>query len=587
MGILTYNSNGFLLDGKPYTIISGAIHYFRIPREYWYDRLLKLKECGFNTVETYTPWNLHERSEGEFNFSENLDIEAFIETAASLGLNMILRPGPYICAEWDMGGLPSWLLTYENMTLRCNDKLFLSKVRNYYRQLFSRIKPYLSKNGGNIFMLQIENEYGSYGNDKEYLQAIVDIYNENNVDCLLFTSDGPTTTMMAGGSLDGYLPVANFGSKPRENYEFFKKMFPEYPFMCGEYWCGWFDHWFEEHHVRPVEEIVSDVRDFAEINGSFNFYMFHGGTNFAFTNGANHINQYEPTVTSYDYNAPLNEAGDRTELYYSIRNIIGKKYGSLPPLTAKDSEKAAYGSVKLTLCASLFDNLERLSRPVASRAPKFMEDIGQDFGYILYKTVLKGPADGWEMKIDSVCDRALVFANGEYKGKIERWDKDSIEHTHIGFPLKKGETVNLDILCENMGRINYGPMIKDKKGINGVRFGNQYHFGWNNYPLTMEDLTSLEFSPIGDKPDKGPIFLKGSFSINGKPKDTFIRLDSFTKGFVKINGTNIGRYFTTAGPQKTLYVPAPFLIEGENEIIIFESDCCTFPEVEFTESPSL
>lgn len=587
MGILTYNSEGFFLDGKPYTVISGAMHYFRIPREYWFDRLLKLRECGFNTVETYTPWNLHERHEGEFDFSKNLDIEAYIETAASLGLNMILRPGPYICAEWDMGGLPSWLLTYENMTLRCNDEIFLSKVRRYYGQLLPRIKPYLAKNGGNIFMLQIENEYGSYGNDKDYLRAIVDIYKENGIDCLLFTSDGPTATMLAGGSLDGYLPVANFGSKPRENYVFFKKMFPQFPFMCGEYWCGWFDHWFEEHHVRPVEEIISDVHDFADINASFNFYMFHGGTNFAFSNGANHIKQYEPTVTSYDYNAPLNEAGDRTALYYSIRSIIGEKYGNLPPISAKDSEKAAYGKVKLTMQAPLFDNLEKLSSPVFSPAPKYMEDIGQDFGYILYRTTLRGPADGWEMGIDSVCDRALIYANREYKGKLERWDKNSFEHTHIGFPLKKNEEIVLDILCENMGRINYGPKIRDKKGINGVRFGNQYHFGWNNYALLMEDLSSLNFIPFKSEEKPVPTFLKGNFSINGKPKDTFIRLDSFTKGFVKINGINIGRYFTTAGPQKTLYVPAPFLEEGENEIIVFESDSYRFPEIEFVDTPSL
>ncbi len=587
MGILTYKGTQFYLDGKPYTVISGAMHYFRIPREYWYDRLLKLKECGFNTVETYTPWNLHERREGEFDFSGELDIESYIDTAASLGLNVILRPGPYICAEWDMGGLPSWLLTYNDMELRCYDCIFLSKVRRYYKELLGRIRSRLAVNGGNIFMLQIENEYGSFGNDKDYLKAIIDIYHENDIECLFFTSDGPTYSMLSGGSLDGYIAVGNFGSKPAQNLDFLKKMFPGQPLMCGEYWCGWFDHWFEEHHVRPAEEIIEDVREFADLGASFNFYMFHGGTNFGFTNGANHIKTYEPTVTSYDYNAPLNEAGDRTELYYAIRNIIGERYGELPCLTAVDSEKCAYGKVSLNRFAGLFENLERISSPVHTVAPKFMENIGQDFGYTLYRTTLNGPSDGWELGIDTVHDRALIYKNQNAIGKIERWDRESREHTHVGFPLTNDESVCLDILCENMGRINYGPKIRDKKGIRGVRIGNQYHFGWDMYPLPMDDLTDLEFKPISEDIPCAPAFFKGTLNISGNPHDTFILLEGFTKGFVMINGKNIGRYFNNAGPQKTLYVPAPFLKNGENEIIVFESDSTDSLTVEFVESPIL
>ncbi len=583
MAILSYKDSQFYLDSKPFTVISGAMHYFRIPREYWHDRLLKLRECGFNTVETYTPWNLHERREGIFDFSDNLDIEAYIKEAADLGLHVILRPGPYICAEWDMGGLPSWLLTYEKMNLRCYDELFLSKVRRYYRELLGRIRPYLAKHGGNIFMLQIENEYGSFGNDKSYLEEIVKIYLENDIDCLFFTSDGPTYSMLSGGSLDGYLAVANFGSKPKENLEFLKEMFPSQPLMCGEYWCGWFDHWFEEHHVRPAEEIVSDVRDFADIGASFNFYMFHGGTNFAFYNGANHIKKYEPTVTSYDYNAPLNEAGDRTKLYFDMREIIEKRYGNLPSMTAQDSEKCAYGTVELTQAAPLFENLDNLSSPVFSPVPEYMEDIGQDFGYILYKTTLQGPSDGWEMAIDTVHDRAQIFADGKHLTTINRWEPETKEHTHVGFPLKKEESTSLMILCENMGRINYGPKIRDKKGIKGVRFGNQYHFGWEMYPLTMDDLSHLSFSPICSEcfPTSSPVFLKGELEISGEPCDTFLLIEGGTKGFVTVNGRNIGRYFMTAGPQKTLYVPAPYLKPGKNEIIVFESDSISSPTIEF------
>ena len=583
MGILTYQNTQFYLDGTPYTVLSGAMHYFRIPREYWYDRLLKLKECGFNTVETYTCWNLHEAKEGVFDFSGNLDIEAYIDTAAELGLNVILRPGPYICAEWDLGGLPSWLLTYENMPLRCYDEVFLSKVRRYYAELLGRIRSRLAVNGGNIFMLQIENEYGSYGNDHRYMKEIAEIYRENDIDCLFFTSDGPTLTMLSGGSLEDFLCVGNFGSHPKENFETMKNYREDQPLMCGEYWCGWFDHWGEEHHVRPADEIVDNVREFVCLGASFNFYMFHGGTNFGFMNGANYDKVYAPTVTSYDYNAPLSESGDRTETYYCIRDAIMSHFDHVPELTAKDSEKAAYGKITLTEVADLFENINKISEKKHAPAPKFMEEIGQDFGYTLYSTTLCGPVDGWELSIDKVHDRAQVFVNGELRGIFERWNS---EKPKINIPLKKGECAELSILCENMGRVNYGPRIRDMKGIKGVRFGNQYHFGWDMYPLDMRDISALDFKNVNDNVTS-PSFLRGKLHIEGAPQDTFLRLDNFTKGFVTVNGINIGRYFTTAGPQKTLYVPAPFLKEGDNEIIVFESDKSSSLEIEFTDKADL
>ncbi len=587
MGILTFKGKEFLLDGKPFTVISGAMHYFRIPKEYWHDRLLKLYECGFNTVETYTPWNLHERREGEFDFSGNLDIIEYIKEAESIGLNVILRPGPYICAEWDLGGLPSWLLNYEGMPLRCYDELFLSKLRRYYNELLTRVRPYMATNGGPIFMLQIENEYGSYGNDKDYLKAVVDIYKENGIECLFYTSDGPNYSMLSGGTLDEYLAVANFGSKPKQNLAIMSELYPDRPIMCGEFWSGWFDHWFEEHHVRPADEIVECVREFAELGASFNFYMFHGGTNFAFTNGANYDKVYQPTVTSYDYNAPLSEAGDRTETYYRLREIIESYYGQAPEMTASETPKAAYGKIKLTKMAYLFENLEKLGTPLGVVEPKYMEEIGQDFGYTLYSTEIKGPRGNNAMAIDSLHDRAIIFVNGERLATWERWDKRGIEENPISIPLKKNEKVKLDILAENMGRVNYGPKLRDRKGIHGVRFGNQYHFGWQMLPLPMEDLSHVQFKELSESETSAPVFVNGTFAIEGNPRDTFLKLDGFTKGFVIINGHNIGRYFNPAGPQKTLYVPAPFLREGENEITVFESDKMTSPYVEFVDTPEL
>lgn len=581
MGILTYDNEQFYMDGKPYVILSGAIHYFRVPREYWRDRLLKLKECGFNTVETYTCWNLHERREGEFDFSGNLDIAEYVRIARDLGLNVILRPGPYICAEWEFGGFPAWLLTYRGMEIRCYDETFLSKVRNYYAQLLSRVRPYIAKNGGNIIMLQVENEYGSYGNDKKYLQAIADIYKENGMDCLYFTSDGPTYTMLNGGTLDGCLAVVNFGSKANAQLDFLKSVRRDQPVMCGEFWCGWFDHWFEKHHTREVEDVMNDFSQFLDRRASVNYYMFHGGTNFGFFNGANCSDKYEPTTTSYDYCAPLNEAGDRTPLYYAIREAVEKTFGSVPPLTATDSEKEGYGEIELTQSADLFENLERLSSPVDGVAPMYMEDLGQDFGFMLYRTQLKGPLDGWNLEITEVHDRAQIFANGKKVGTYERWKPNGQKENPVKFPLKTGEQTELDILVENMGRVNYGKKLWDHKGVKNVTLGLQHLFHWKHYPLPMDNLEKLNFKPLEDKDISSPTFLRGNLHISGAPKDTYVYLKDFKKGFVVVNGHNIGRYFNEAGPQKTLYLPAPYLNKGDNEIIVFESDGAKSNRIEF------
>ncbi|MCD7827273.1 MAG: beta-galactosidase [Clostridiales bacterium] len=583
MSVLTYKGGDFYLDGEKYTIISGAMHYFRIPREYWFDRLLKLKECGFNTVETYTCWNLHEPTEGAFDFSGMLDLEAYIDIAAELGLNVILRPGPYICAEWEFGGLPAWLLNYKDMNIRCLDRTFISKVERYYRELLRRVVPRLGTNGGNIIMMQIENEYGSYGNDHEYMEEIARIYKDNGVDCLLYTSDGASYYMLSGGTLPEYPCVANFGSKPEENFKVLDDFRPNQPRMCGEYWCGWFDHWYEEHHVRDAKELSSLFKDMLDSGASLNFYMFHGGTNFGFMNGANYYEKYEPTVTSYDYNALLSEAGDLTPAYFEVRKMIERWQGKkLPELTVKNSEKAAYGRLELNERCDIFTALPLLSEPVHTTAPKFAEDIGQYYGFTMYSTVIEGPREDWELKFDAVHDRAVVFVDHKYRGYFERTRHEE----SIAVPLKKGEKARLDILCENMGRVNYGSKIMDRKGLKGIRFGLQYHFGWDMYPLPMTDLSTLKFERFGGKTEIAS-FLRGNLKIDGEPCDTFIRLDGFHKGVVFANGFNLGRYYNDAGPQKTLYVPAPVLKKGDNEIIVFETDGADDNFVTFTDTPDL
>ncbi len=599
MGILTCNDRSFLMDGKPYTIVSGAMHYFRIPREYWRDRLLKLKECGFNTVETYTCWNLHEKREGEFDFSGMLDVAAYVDEAKALGLNVILRPGPYICSEWEFGGLPAWLLRYEDMAIRCFDPAFLEKVSRYYHALFEQLSPRLSTRGGNIIMVQIENEYGSYGNDKDYLRAIEKIYRECGVDVTLFTSDGACWWMLGGGTLPDHLCVANFGSNPKGNFAMLEKFRPDQPKMCGEYWCGWFDHWYEKHHVRTAEEVAGLFRDMLEAGASLNFYMFHGGTNFGFMNGANGGEQYQPTVTSYDYNALLSEAGDLTPAYFAVRQINEEFFGKLPPLTVKNSEKAAYGTVKLTEKAFILDAAKAMAEPVCSAAPKWQESIGQSVGFTLYSTTVRGPREEMTLGADAVHDRAVVYFDGEKKGIIERTRRED----RVTVKLGRDEAVRMDILVENMGRINYGPQMRDRKGMVGIRFGQQNHYGWEMIPLEMtaEQLARIPFVPyaanavceanaacaaFADGVEKSS-FLRGTLTIGDEPKDTFIRLDGFHHGFVAVNGFNLGRYYNDAGPQKTLYCPAPMLRRGENEIIVFETDSCDRSEILFTDTPDL
>ena len=584
MPILTYDDKNFLLDGEPYQIISGAIHYFRVVPQYWEDRLKKLKACGFNTVETYTCWNLHERREGEFDFSGMLDIEKFIETAEKLELNVIIRPGPYICAEWEFGGLPSWLLKYSDIALRCDDERYLEKVKPFYRELLGRIRPHLCTNGGNVLMVQVENEYGSYGDDKNYLRKVAEIYKENGIDCLLFTSDGTNPSMLGGGTLPEILAVANFGSEPKVKLQKLKDFKPNQPLMCGEFWCGWFNHWYEENHVHKPQEISAMLDEFFDIGASFNFYMFHGGTNFGFTNGANHMNDiYQPTITSYDYCAPLSEAGDMTVTYDAVKKTIERRTGKpAPQIEVENSKKAAYGKVVLSESADLLSNIKNLAKPIYNAYPQTMEQLSQDFGYILYSTTVEGPIEPQELVFTQLHDRAHIFINGKLAGVRER----SRRMDSVTISLGVGESIKLDILVENMGRVNYGPKLFDRKGIvGGVRIGQRYHFGWDHYCLPMEELSSLVYQSAKDF--ENPAFYKGELVVEGEPCDTFVELENFQKGIVIINGFNLGRYYNAAGPQKTLYVPAPILKQGANEIIVFETDGCADPTIEFHDTEKL
>jgi beta-galactosidase len=561
----TFNTRGnqFILDNEPIQIISGAIHYFRIVPEYWEDRLLKLKACGFNAVETYVPWNLHEPKEGVYNFEGIANVTEFIKIAQKLELMVIVRPSPYICAEWEFGGLPSWLLADERMKLRCYYEPYLEKIKAYYNVLLPMLKPLLCTENGPIIAMQIENEYGSYGNDTRYLEYIKDLFVDHEIDVLLFTSDGPEDHMLQGGMIPGVLETVNFGSGAKEAFTSLISYQPDQPMMCMEFWNGWFDHWLEEHHVRDPEDVGRVFEEILGMGASVNVYMFHGGTNFGFYNGANHINQYEPTVTSYDYDAPLNEYGEPTKKYFLLREILTKHTGKKPIEIPKPIERKSYGTIEMTESISLFDSLQQICEPITSVYPKTMEEVGQDYGFLLYETFISGPRPLKQLFIRDLHDRALIFLNNQFLGTYERWK----DHMTISIEIPK-EGAKLSILVENMGRINYGPMLKDRKGITeGAHFDNQLLFNWTMYPIKLDNVSQLKFMQ-NSSTYQGPKFLKGELIIEN-PADTIVHLEGWTKGNLFVNGFNLGRYWEV-GPQKTLYLPGPILRSGVNEIIIFE-----------------
>ena len=554
----------FVQGGKPLRILSGAIHYFRVIPEYWRDRLEKLRACGFNTLETYVAWNMHEPRPGEFVFDGRCDLASYVEIAGDLGLNVILRPGPYICSEWDCGGLPAWLLADGNMRLRCAYQPYLDAVDRFMDALMERLVPLQASKGGPIIAMQIENEYGSHGNDKVYLRHLGDGLRARGFEGLLFTSDGAGDWMLAGGTLPDVHKVANFGSGAVGQFAKLREWQPAGPLMCGEFWAGWFEHWGEERHARTAEDAARELDVLLGTGGSVNVYMFHGGTNFGFMNGANHPGTYQPTVTSYDFGAALSEAGDPTDMYLAFRDVVAK-YGAEVGEVPASSEKAAYGEVEMTGRVGLFDSLDALSKPIERPTPDPMETVGQNYGFILYRTKFIGPREPMPLVLMDVHDRALVFVDGQYRGVIDR-DGPKEE---IVLEFAAGEH-QLDLLVENMGRVNYGPHLADRKGITeGVRLGyayGQFLFGWTLWPMGMDDLSGLVFGEL--KGRDGPAFYRGVLKID-EAKDTFLALPGWTKGVVWMNGFNLGRYWDR-GPQKTLYVPAPVLKEGENEIVVFE-----------------
>jgi len=563
----TLGTSDFLLDGSPFRIISGEMHPARIPEEYWHHRIRMTKAMGCNTVSAYLFWNYHEESEGIYDFhTGNRDISKFISIAAEEGMWVIIRPGPYVCAEWEFGGLPPYLLRTPGIRVRCLDPVYMKAVGRYISRLADVLSPYLITNGGPILMLQIENEYGSYGNDRNYMEALRDIWKKNGIDVPLFTGDGPTTYMLEAGTLPGCAVGLDSGSS-EEDFILARKMNPGVPVFSSETYPGWLTHWGEEWARPDTAALLREVRFLMDSGKSFNFYVIHGGTNFGFTAGANSGGKgYEPDLTSYDYDAPIDEQGRATPKYHALRTLIGSflpKKQKLPPIP-DPVPSMTIPEIEATPFTSVWDNL-----PVAVRSvqPESFEEYGQDYGFMLYSTRLIGHKSG-KLTVIDIHDYATVFLNGIYIGTLDR----RLGINSIELPRSEVKDPLLEIFAEGMGRINFAHAIIDRKGITDrVILNGMTLMNWDVYGFPMDEEFIMSLKP-GTQLSKPGVFFRGRFTLD-RTADTFIDMTNFIKGTVWVNGRNLGRYWEI-GPQQRLYCPASWLKKGDNEIVIFDLHKC-------------
>lgn len=560
----------FLINGEPFVIRAAELHYPRIPKEYWEHRIEMCKSMGMNTICLYVFWNLHEQQQGVYDFTGQNDLKAFCELAQKHGMYIILRPGPYVCAEWDMGGLPWWLLKKKDIKVRSKeDPFFMESMSKFLKEVGKQLAPMQINKGGNIIMVQVENEYPSFGRDKEYMkqvkQSVVDAGFD---DVQLFTcawSSNYRETV-----LDSVLCTLNFGSGSNIDDQFrtLRQEQPNTPLMCSEYWSGWFDHWGRPHETRSTESLCGSMKDMLDRGISFSLYMAHGGTTFGQWGGAN-TPPYSTMCTSYDYDAPISEAGGTTEKYFAVRNLLSKylNKGETLSETPDAMPIIQIPSFSLDEVAPLFDNLPKANK---SEEIQSMEMFDQGWGRILYRTKITASAEQRILSIDEVHDWALIFVDGKRIGKLDR----RLGEKTMTLPATGNEAV-LDILVEATGRVNYGEGIIDRKGItksvqlsSGKETSELKNWEVYNFPVDYKFQKALKYEK---KTANGqPAWYRGSFKLD-KTGDTFLDVSSWGKGMVWVNGTNIGRFWKI-GPQQTLYMPGCWLKEGNNEIIILDLD---------------
>ncbi|ERN16475.1 hypothetical protein AMTR_s00052p00218230 [Amborella trichopoda] len=605
----------FWKDNVPYRIIGGDVHYFRVlPEQYWEDRLLRAKALGLNTIQTYVPWNLHEPQPGKWVFEGVADLESYLKLANEMGFIVMLRVGPYICAEWDFGGFPAWLLSVEPpLRLRSSDLAYLLLVERWWNYLLPKLVPLLYNNGGPIIMVQVENEYGSFGDDKKYLHHLVALARVHlGEDVILYTTDGGSRDTLDKGTVlrkDVFAAVDfSTGENPIPIFELQKKYNApgRSPALSTEFYTGWLTHWDERIAKTDASSTAVALDTILSQNASVVLYMAHGGTNFGFFNGANtgqSAFDYKPDLTSYDYDAPIKEFGDvENPKFKALRAVIQKhSTGQLPPIPLNKGSRA-YGQVKVKKIGSLFELLDFITEPtkvVKTHQPMPMEKLGQFYGFMLYVSEYPSKEFGRVLSIKQVKDRAQVFVACKstkilhspiYVGKIERWSSVDLHLPSLICP----DNISILILVENMGRVNYGPFIYDRKGIlSDVMLDGSPLYGWRIFPISFDGISNIsnvnliKQAPISRtlkkiiqndsmshlKLSKGPGVFEGHLSIDSSDevKDTFISLKGWNKGVLFVNNFNIGRFWVSVGPQCTLYLPAPLLHYGENVVELYES----------------
>lgn len=555
---LAATPSGFLLNGKPFRILSGEMEYTRIPRAYWRDRLRKARAMGLNAVTVYVFWNVHEPEPGVYNFSGQDDVAEFLREAQQEGLYVILRPGPYVCAEWDLGGYPAWLFRDHDIKLRSLQPQYFAQATKWMMRLGKELAPLQASHGGPIIAVQVENEYGSFGDDHAYMQQMHKLLLRAGFDSsLLYTADG--ADVLSKGSLPDLIAAVDFGTGDAErSINLLKKQRPNQPVYVAEYWDGWFDHWGEKHQTTDAAKQEAEVKMMLEQGDSLSLYMVHGGTSWGWMNGANNDHGgYQPDVTSYDYDAPLDESGRPRPKYFRLRQIIQEATHLQPPPVPVSPPLITLPPIALKQSVSLWDTLPASVHKVD---PPSMEDVGQSYGYILYRTRVTGAGET-QLAIDTLHDYARIYVDGKLAGVLDR---------RLGvkaMPLKLTGSHRLDILIENSGRINFTQAIRgERAGILGeVRLGGSALHGWQVFPLPLKQPPATGYK---NAPCDGPCFLRASFDVK-TPGDTYLNMRQFTKGVVWVNGHLLGRFWRI-GPTGALYLPGAWLRKGSNEIVVMD-----------------
>ncbi|MFB9690752.1 glycoside hydrolase family 35 protein [Amycolatopsis plumensis] len=569
----------FLLDGRPFRILSGALHYFRVHPDLWADRIDKARRMGLNTIETYVAWNAHAPEPGTFDLTGGLDLDRFLRMIADAGMYAIVRPGPYICAEWDNGGLPAWLFRDPTVGVRRYEPKYLDAVREYLTKVYEVVVPHQIDRGGPVLLVQVENEYGAFGDDKRYLKALAEHTRDSGVTVPLTTVDQPTPEMLAAGSLDGLHRTASFGSGAEARLAVLRAHQPTGPLMCSEFWNGWFDHWGAHHHTTSAADSAAELDALLAAGASVNLYMFHGGTNFGLTNGANDKGVYQPLITSYDYDAPLDEAGDPTPKYHAFRDVIAR-YHKVPDTVPPPARPAPTPSGALGDPVRLLDAPDRWGTWEFHEELPAFDDLTPMPQLALLRTRIEGDRPG-VLTFGEVRDRATVFFDGDLVGTLSR------DHHERAIPLPRAAG-ELLVLVEDQGRVDYGPRIGEAKGIiGGAALHGEPLTGWDVLPFDLARLPSLR--PDTPKsvtgPAAGPAVLRAGIDVD-EPADLFLDTGEWGKGVAWFNGFALGRYWRR-GPQRTLYVPRPVVRAGANELVVLELGTMLDPAARFVPRPML